>query len=266
MLNEATRRRAGEEAGFTLIELCVAMAAGTVVMFGLVGIMIVTLHQTQRTFTKVDATRQARTAIANIENELHSACIGGATPIQAGSDANNVDFLSFYGTSAKPTPVWHELSFDPAKHTLTDASYTVTGSGPVWGKGTLAATNTLLSNVSQQSSGTAVFQYFAYESAYTDAQKNSYWAIPDGSNVVPVTGAALTPDPLPDSSGLSAANAGIAVEVLINLLVGATSADLNSSSLTAVDDPVTDAISLRLTTPPVEVAAGAAAQGFGPCQ
>lgn len=266
MLNEATRRRAGDETGFTLIELCVAMAAGMVVMFGLVGIMIVTLRQTQRTFTKVDATRQARTAFANVENELHSACVGGATPIQAGSDANNLVFLSFYGTSARPTPVWHELSFDASNHTLTDASYNVTGSGPVWGKGTPASTNTLLSNVSPQSNGTAAFQYFAYEPAYTDAQNNAYWTIPDGSNVVPVTGTALTPHPLPDSSGLSAANAGIVVEVLINLRVGASSADLNNTSLTAVDDPVTDAISLRLTTPPVEVAAKASPQGFGPCQ
>ena len=50
--------------------------------------MIVTLRQTQRTFTKVDATRQARTALATIENELHSACVNGRrVPVQAGSTA-----------------------------------------------------------------------------------------------------------------------------------------------------------------------------------
>ena len=85
MLIDLTRVRLGDAQGFTLIELCVAMAGGIVVMIGLLSIMIATLHQTQRTFTKVDATRQARTAIATIENELDSACVGGVTPIQAGS-------------------------------------------------------------------------------------------------------------------------------------------------------------------------------------
>jgi Tfp pilus assembly protein PilV len=266
MLIDPARVRLGDERGFTLIELCVAMAGGIVVMIGLLSIMIATLHQTQRTFTKVDATRQARTALATIENELNSACVGAATPIQAGSDANDVEFLSFYGTSAAPRPVWHELSFDAGNHTLTDADYNVTGSGPAWGKGTLASKTTLLSNVSQQSTGTDVFQYFAYQPAYTDAKKNAYWTIPDGSNRVPVTGAVLPPNPLPDSPGLSSANAGTVVEVLVNLLVGATSEDLNGPSLPAVNDPVTDGISLRLTTPPVEVPSGAAPQGYGPCQ
>lgn len=266
MLISSARLRPRDETGFTLVELCVAMAGGIVVMIGLLSIMIATLHQTQRTFTKVDATRQARTAIATIENELNSACVGGATPIQAGSDATDLEFLSFYGTSAAPTPVWHQLSFDGGKHTLTDVSYKVTGSGPAWGKGTLASTTLLLSNVSQQSTGVDPFQYFAFQPAYTDAQKNAYWAIPDGSNRVPVTGAVLPPNPLPDSAGLSSADAGTVVEVLINLRVGAGSADLNGPSLPAVDDPVTDAISLRLTTPPVQVPFGAAAQGYGPCQ
>lgn len=266
MLIDPTRVRLGDAQGFTLIELCVAMAGGIVVMIGLLSIMIATLHQTQRTFTKVDATRQARTAIATIENELDSACVGGVTPIQAGSDANDLEFLSFYGTSAAPRPVWHELSFDPGKHSLTDTNYNVTGSGPAWARGTLASKTTLLSNVSQQSTGADVFQYFAYQPAYTDAQKNVYWTIPDGNNRVPVTGAVLPLNPLPDSPGLSSASAGTVVEVLINLLVGATSEDLNGPSLPAVDDPVTDAISLRLTTPPAKVPSGSAPQGYGPCQ
>ena len=125
--------RETDQAGFTLIELLVKIAASMVVLFALTTILIVTLHQTQRTFTRVDATRQGRTALATVENELHSACVGGSAPIQAGSDADSLQFLSFTGTSAAPTPVWHQLTFDPSEHTLVDARYGVTGAGPSWG-------------------------------------------------------------------------------------------------------------------------------------
>jgi type II secretory pathway pseudopilin PulG len=271
-MHTMARERPPGEAGFTLLELCVAMAAAVVVVIGLTSIMISTLQQTQRTFSKVDATRQARTALANLENELHSACVGGEAPIQGagtngvtGSDADNLVFLSFFGTSANPTPVWHQVSFDSAAGTVTDDSYNVTGTSPGWARAGLVSTTTLLANVTRQSSGTPVFQYYAYQPEYTDAGGNVYWSVPDGTDEVPFTGA--TPDdPLPASSGLSQVAAATVVEVAINLLVGPSSSTSNDSSLSGVDDPVTDAISLRLTTPPNEVAAGATAQGFGPCQ
>jgi prepilin-type N-terminal cleavage/methylation domain-containing protein len=265
------RRRQGED-GFTLVELLVAMAAAIVVLFGATSVMIGTLHQTQRTFTKVDATRRARTGLANIENELHSACVSGNPPIQGvtggviESDANNLVFLSFFGTAANPTPVWHKLTFNSAAATLTDSSYNVSGTGPNWTQGSLISTTTVLTNVAQQTSTTPAFQYYAYQTAYTDAGGNVYWMIEDGSNVQPGTTNTTPSSPLSASAGLSAADASNVVEVVVNLLVGASSATLNNPSLHAVDDSVTDAISLRLTTPPDYVPAGTTATGYGPCQ
>jgi hypothetical protein len=253
------------ESGFTLVELCVAMAAGIVVLFGLVSIIIFTLHQTQRTFTKVDATRRARTALANIENQLHSACVAGpaGAPIQGASTPDMLIFLSFYGTAATPTPVWHQLTFNSAASTLTDSSYNVAGTGPNWTQGTLISTQTVLTNVTRQGS-TPVFQYFAYQPEYTDPSGDVFWTIPDGGNTVPVTGAALPAAPL--STPLSGSDADKVVEVLVNLQVGASVSSLNNATLTAVGDPVTDAVSLRSTTPPNQVQAGTTAQGYGPCQ
>jgi prepilin-type N-terminal cleavage/methylation domain-containing protein len=252
--------------GFTLPELLVAMAAGIVVLLGLSAIMIAVMHQTQRTFTKVDATRQARTALANIENEAHSACVGAATPIQAGSTADSLSFLSFYGTSANPTPVWHQITFSSTAGTLTDSSYDVSGTGPDWTQGSLISTTTLLGNVTRQTGSVPVFQYFAYTPEYTDAGGDVYWTIPDGSNTVPVTDATLAAAPLATASGLSATDAGNAVEVLVNLQVGSSTNSLSNGTLANTTVPVTDSISLRLTTPPNEVDAGTSAQGYGPCQ
>jgi Tfp pilus assembly protein PilV len=267
MLSETRNRRAlGAQDGFTLIEALVAMAAGVVVLFGLSAIMIVVLHQSQRTFTRVDATRQARTALATIENELHSACVGAAAPIQAGSTADNLIFLSFYGTSANPTPVWHRITFNSTAGTLADSSYNVSGTAPDWTQGSLISTRTLLTNVTRQSSSTPVFRYFAYQSVYTDSGGDVYWTIPDGSNTVPVTGATLAAAPLATSAGLSSTDAGNAVEVLINLQVGATSSSLTNGQLSGTSLPVTDSVSMRLTTPPNEIDAGTSAQGYGPCE
>jgi hypothetical protein len=264
----ALRGRMRGEAGFTLVELLVATAAGMVVLFGLSGIMIVTLHQTQRTFTRVDATRQARRALSNIENELHSACVGANSPIQAGSTADSLAFVSFYGTSANPTPVWHQLTFNAAAGTLIDASYNVTGSAPDFVQGTAQSTNTLLTNVTRVTATTPVFQYYAYQQVGSDAANNSYWVIPDGTNPNPLTGTVVAASALGTSSGLSSTDAGNTVEVVINLAVGATSQSLNAPvSNAAADDPVTDAISLRLTTPTNALPPGtSSAAEYGPCQ
>jgi hypothetical protein len=264
------RRRLGGQAGFTLAELTVAMAAATVVVIGLASIMITTLHQTQRSFTTVDATRQARTAFANIENELHSACVDGSPPIQGvtngvnESDDNNLVFINYTGTSASPTPVWHDLSFNAAAKTLVDTTYNVTGTSPDWAPGTtVLATNTLLTNAAPVGT-TPVFKYFAYAPLYTDAGNNVYWVIPDGNNAIPVSG--VTPTPAPLTTPLSANDSNNVVEVMINLQVGASASSLTKSTLTATNDAVSDTISLRLTTPPDYVSASVSDASFAPCQ
>jgi Tfp pilus assembly protein PilW len=275
MRRESLRSR--PEEGFTLIELVVAMAAGLIVLFALTTIMIVSLHQTQRTFTKVDATRQARTAMATVENELHSACVNGGVngdqPIQTGSDVNNLVFIGYVGTSANPTPVWHQLTFHPGTGTagtLTDTTYAVTGSAPNWARAATPAptTTTLLTNVAQVGT-TPVFQYYAYQSVYTDpTTQNVFWIIPDGSNPNPGSPAATPPNtPLSAAAGtgLSTGAADTTVEVVVSLLVGATAENLNNPSLHSLDDAVTDTVSLRFTTPPDYSPPGASATGYGPC-
>jgi prepilin-type N-terminal cleavage/methylation domain-containing protein len=269
MLSSARLTASLREGGFTLVELLVAMSIGVIVMFALTSIMIVSLHQSQRTFTTVDATRQARTALATIDNELHSACVNGDAPVQAPSDSSNLNFLSYTGGGANPTPVWHVLSVSGGK--LTDsvypAVYTSTTSGDTWTQGTTRTSQTtLLSNVQQQptSTGTApYFEYYAYTQAYTSAG-NTYWYVPDGNNITPGTTSST-----PDSSlgtPLTATTAATVVEVDVNLLVGPSGENLASSNLTSVFDPITDAISLRLTTPPDYVPSGSGSASYLPCQ
>jgi type II secretory pathway component PulJ len=273
ILRKAAARLRHQE-GFTLVELLAAMAAGMVVLAGLVTVISVALRQTSITFTRVDATDRARSMLNYVENELHSAClVNGVTPIQGGaqgtqvSDANNLVFVSAFGTSASPTPVEHKIVYSPSAKTLTEYTYNATtaGSDPTkWAFSstpTLAAGKRLLTNVTQISAPTSrpVFQYFAYE-PYTDVNGNSAMMLMDGSSTIPGTSSYSNPYPLPVP--LSAGNAAATAEVMVNLLVGARGGGYENSNLTSASDPVTDSIVLRFTPPPNAAGSGTT---FGPC-
>jgi hypothetical protein len=124
----------------------------------------------------------------------------------------------------------------------------------------------MLSNVAQLPDGTPVFRYFAYKS-YADSSGNLYWIVPDGTNVNPLTGASVGALPLSTTGGLATADARTAVEVTISMLVGPTSESLNNTTLSStLGAPVSETLSLRLTTPPDYVPAGSSASSYGPCQ
>lgn len=272
-------QRLRRQEGFTLVELLAAMAAGLVVVGGLVTVLSVTLQQTTATFTRVDATERGRVMLTHIEDELHSACIvNDVTPIEGGaqgsqdSDANNLVFVSAFGTSANPTPVEHKITYSPTNHTLTEYNYAVTGgsnpsqwvfaSAPTHTAGTL-----LLNNVGQivlagpPLTTVPVFKYFAYE-PYTDQNGNAAMMLLDGSAPVPGTSSLPNPDPLSTSSGLSQTDAANTAEIVLNLSVGASGHAFENTNLTSANDPVTDSIVLRFTPPPNAAGAGTT---FGPC-
>ena len=275
----ATVARARRDDGFTLVELLAAMAAGMVVLAGLVTVISVALRQTSDTFTRVDATQRARTALTRMEDELHSAClVNGVEPILGGaqgskvSDANNLVFVSQYGTSASPTPVEHKITYDPVKRTVTEYTYTVSNgasdpskwvfaSTPTNANGKLLLTNTSQIPIPNSSSFTPVFQYFAYE-PYTDVNGNQAMMLMDGSGSVPGTTNLPNPYPLSTASGLSTTDAANTAEVMVNLLVGATGGNLENTNLTSAADPVTDSIVLRFTPPPN---ASGSTNDYGPC-
>jgi prepilin-type N-terminal cleavage/methylation domain-containing protein len=266
-LVQSARRRFADQRGFTLVELLATMVAGVVVLLALGTIMDVTLRETTRSFTLVDATNRTRPVFEQIENNLHSACFADEeTPIQVGSNANTLIFMSSYGNGATPTAIWHQITYNPAPAaSLTDTtystSYSVVSGIPTWSRGTQLGTRTLLTNVAQTGS-TPVFQYFAYQTApATDAAGNQYEILPDCTATVPGTSTTVS-NPLAPGGSLTATQASSAAEVLISLTVGPAGHSNENTNLANVGQSVTDSIAFRFTPAANHEGDGAT---FSPC-
>lgn len=261
------RRALASEAGFTLVELMVAMVAGVVVLLALGTILDVTLRETTRSFSIVDATERTRPIFEQVENELHSSCFADEqTPIQGGSSPNALIFMTATGDSAIPTAIWHEIDFNPAPTaSLTDSTYATNyaevGGEPTWTRGTLVSSKVLLNNVARDGT-TPVFQYFAYQLAPgTDAAGNQYEILPDGTSPIPGTSTTVF-NPLAPGASLTSTQAATAAEVMINLTVGPAGGFNENTNLANTGQSVSDVITFRFTPAANHVGGGAT---FAPC-
>lgn len=271
---DIVRRRLGAgEGGFTLVELLIVIAAGTVLLLALFAMLDMTLRQTSRTFTMTDATGRAQFVTETLENEVHSACVSyGITPIQSSSDSTHLWLISQYGSTATnanvvtPIPVEHEITFNSATGQLTDAVFPETGySNNSWTFSSTASSTTVLATNAAQLGSTPVFQYFAYQnpgSGYTDADGNQYEMLIDGINEIP--GTTIKPAASPLSVPLTSTTAATAAEVLLSLKVGAVggsdenTTNLNSQTMASV----TDQMVLRDSPPANHIGTGTT---FTPC-
>ena len=276
--------RPQSQAGFTLVELLVAIMAGTIVVFAAMTILFTTYDQASRTFSRIDATQRARQALEILENELQSACVAyGTTPIQGGangaqrSSATQLAFISSPGTSPSITPVEHVIAV--ANGALSDTTYAAGGTAPDWTfSSTPVTATTLLTNVSQgvvNGQSAPYFQYFAYGvptnsngNPYQNTAGNDYEILLDGITDIPGTNTLPFNSPDPLTVPLSQSDAQNAAEVVITLRVGPgvapnESDSDESTSYADANDTVTDSIVLRLTPVADDNSDGAT---FGPCQ
>ncbi len=265
------RRIAGSDDGVTLVELLIVVVTSIVVALALWAIQDLALRQTTRVFARVDATQNARYAMETIENRMHSACVSeGVIPIQSGSTATSLSFISKYGSAARLTPEKHLITLN-TNGTLTDATYANTaGTAPNWTfASTPSSTVTLVDNVAAMA-GTPVFQYYAYGiardssgNAYVDAADNPYVMLLDGSSTLPgglrtSTGASVPVGTMPANSPstlpvpLSVANARIAAAVKIAMVVGAGGKLGTNTRYPQEPISVSNTVVLRLTPPPAD--------------
>jgi prepilin-type N-terminal cleavage/methylation domain-containing protein len=166
------------QAGFTLVELMVAMATGLVIVFAAFALVDLSVTQASRVTDRTDSTGTSQAAMERLDQELNSGCLtGDVSPIQGStatgitpvvnSDANDLVFVTGVGDGQTGTPTEHVVSFKNGK--LVDTWYANTGGSPpdaqdasTW---TFSPTATgslvLLQHVTTQS-GVPMFQYYSY--------------------------------------------------------------------------------------------------------
>jgi hypothetical protein len=209
------------EHGFTLVELLVATASGAVLMLALFAMLDFSTTQSARIAGKVDSDQQGRTAMEKIMLELHSSClVATIPPVQAGSEATSIQFISATGSNASfPTAYLHNIHL--TKGELIDDSYANNNpeTAPPWTFPALGKPNhsqNLLTKVSQSQIGSPavtvpVFQYFRY---YTSEDKGG---TPGEIDTTPLTTPLSTKD--------AQATAEVTVSFTANPLSGKAESD-----------------------------------------
>jgi hypothetical protein len=156
-----------DERGTTLMEVVVALGAGTVVLFALSTIVITTLHGANRVSARVDANQRARLTMTRIVDQLHSACVAPQiAPIQEGSSGTTLIFVHQTGSAVAPTPVKSKIVLEGG--TLTQYDYAATsGSAPKWEYATTPSPSLgrrLMTKISPIAPSTSIFGYYSYAS------------------------------------------------------------------------------------------------------
>jgi prepilin-type N-terminal cleavage/methylation domain-containing protein len=232
-----TRLR-GEQGGFTLMELLVAMSVGTIVMLAVLGLADAVTRAARTNDSRADAAQRARPALEQMTQLLRSAvCIKNGTtatalPIVAGSDTS----MTFYAQIMSPTaintfkPKQYTLSFNPGTNSSGQFTLTAvdgTGPYPTTDFSTPVSTATRLVLSGSRPTGSApVFRYYAYDAS---------------GNLDPYNGAAA----LSASAGLNATDVAKVAMIRITFTEKATGNRPPSSSDTSYDQ----IIRLRLADP-----------------
>jgi Tfp pilus assembly protein PilW len=211
---------ARDEHGFTLMEMLVAIASGTIVCAALVALLSFATHQQARLSSAVQANQLSRGAMTKIANELHSACIAPEfTPVLEKSDPNKLWFVNAYSEApvisenSKVEAYEHHVEWNEATGKLIDHIFPNVAAGGSWPKFTFSKTESpeggvvLATNVTQNKSGgkvVPIFQYYEYTTKSSSGSEAGLSTL------------ATEPIPTTTASPLTAVNAAKVASVLVS--------------------------------------------------
>lgn len=95
MLSRTPHVLRSDETGFTLIEVLVATVIGLVITLAAFTLLEFSTRDVSRITDRAHADQIGRVALENVMLQLHSACVAvGVNPVQAGSNASELKFIS----------------------------------------------------------------------------------------------------------------------------------------------------------------------------
>jgi Tfp pilus assembly protein PilW len=186
------RSYAGDEAGFTLMEVLVSMMTALIITLAAFGLLQVVTEQSSRATDYVQASERGGTAMTHIIDELHSACfVPKITPVVETSGPTTLIFETAYSSESEPTASQvqeHEIKWEAeTKRTgqVTEmgklVDYTYVGEGtypsykfhakPNWTKKTLIGEHIATLTEGSES---GIFKYYKYS---PEAQQSSATAL-----------------------------------------------------------------------------------------
>lgn len=228
------RNTGSSQDGFTLVELIIVVAMGTVILLGSYAVLDSSARQSTRITERIDANQRARPALQGIMDQLRSSCVAaGAAPIRTGSSSSSIRFLHQTGDAVNVVPELVVISV--VGNDLVRSTFGASGgSAPDWTfTSTPATTRVVLTGVNPAQTGTPAadtpyFRYYAH-----------------GDN-----GAVLT---TPLSVPLSATDSARTTQVSVSYSVGPAR---NSTRDERAEVSVSNTVTLRFT-PASEITADA---------
>lgn len=157
------RRLVADEDGFSLMELIVAMAIGSIVLTVVLGIFMNGLSGATKVTDRIEATQRARIANDRVVMLLQAqVCADGSAPI-TDAQATSVTFTANIG-DAQALPTRYRMRYDATTKALWEDDFPATKvDGALTFQAVPARSRTLITNV-QPVSG-AFFTYYAFNLA-----------------------------------------------------------------------------------------------------
>jgi prepilin-type N-terminal cleavage/methylation domain-containing protein len=157
------RRLSNDERGFTLMEMLVTLAVGSVLLMAIFGALDYSVKANGKVQDRVDSAQRGRAAMELITQQLRSQiCLGPgypAIPVTPASDGNTITFFTDLGGD---TPKLQRRTITYSNGTLFETDYNVGGTIPTAPTFTLARSNWVLADRLALVPNTPFFRYYAF--------------------------------------------------------------------------------------------------------
>lgn len=157
------RRLHNDERGFTIMEMLVSMAVGSILLAGIFGALDYSVKADGKVQDRVDSTQRGRAAMELVTQQLRSQiCLGPGYPAIPATPTSDGNSITFYTDLGGDTPKLQRRTITYSNGTLYETDYNVTGTIPTAPTFTLARQNWVLADRLALVPNTPFFRYYAF--------------------------------------------------------------------------------------------------------